>query len=185
MKTSKEIQRILLGELMPCMDGRLTAAPPKRRILHLCLYGLRNGWSTVRLFGVTRQERQLRAKDSAEQMQAAVFEIFSILGRGIWIQEQPNALACLCQGWRAVLLTAEWEEETQTLCLCAFTGRSPLAERSCNRLMQLVVNRLEGRAEPLEIQKKPARFFKWPFLKQNKKRKEKQDRNASGSDPKK
>ena len=88
----RELRDILLGRTELEEDGRLSAVPPGQ--VHL-FQGVSDGAWGVRIFGVARRTLPLKTGLSRKDAPAVVRRIMQDLGRGLFLRETPEAVACL------------------------------------------------------------------------------------------
>lgn len=151
-----EIRRALLGHTTQQEDGTLAVVQPGQKVI---FQGVRNGWGSVRLFGVGRNMRRY-AGASEEAMEQAK-EAFRHVGRAITLSNLPEGKACLCRlpFGAPVLLTAQWREGE--LEIAAYAGRSPIAPlrrlwllKRMERYLPPAFTRVEVKPEPKPLKEK-------------------------------
>ncbi len=116
-----EIKRVLMGRVVLGEDGRLIALPAGT-ILRTPI-GIGDGADAVLLLGVSRRIRRYGTKDSKARLMEAAKKSMQNVGRGLALNEQPEAIACLIRYvlTRPAVLVFTWEDGTPTL--TAWTGR--------------------------------------------------------------
>ena len=116
-----EIKRVLLGRAVLADDGRLMAIPAGT--LMKTPIGIGDGATAVRFLGVSRRIRRYATKDGRSRVNATVTKAMQNIGRGLILNEQPEATACLIRYilTRPAVLVFTWEDGTPTL--TAWTGR--------------------------------------------------------------
>ena len=123
MKDAKkaEIKRVLLGRAILADDGRLIAIPAGTFMK--TPIGIGDGAGAVGLFGMSRRICRYETKDGRARINATVTKAMQNIGRGLILNEQPEATACLIRYvlTRPAVLVFTWEDGTPTL--TAWTGR--------------------------------------------------------------
>ena len=123
MKDQKraEIRRVLLGRVVLAQDGRLTALPAGTFMK--TPIGVGDGASAVRFFGMFRRIRRYQTKDGKTRVTEAAKKAMQNVGRGLFLNEQPDAVACLLRYIlsRPAVLVFTFEDGVPTL--TAWTGR--------------------------------------------------------------
>ena len=123
MKDAKkaEIRRVLLGRAVLATDGRLIAIPAGTFMKSPV--GIGDGAASVLLFGMLRRIRRYETKDGRARVNAAVTKAMQNVGRGLILNEQSEAAACLIRYLltRPVVLVFTYEDGIPTL--TAWTGR--------------------------------------------------------------
>lgn len=128
----KEIRSILLGRTIMGDNGKLTSLPKGE--FHLPL-GVADGAAAIRFLGVARHARRykssLNEKDTLAAAEAAMREI----GRGLSLQEQPEAAACLIRYMltRPVVLTFRYMDGIPVL--AGWSGRGIMGWISIRRAL--------------------------------------------------
>lgn len=117
----KEIRRVLLGKAVLATDGRLIAVPAGTFMK--TPIGIGDGANAVRFFGMSRRVRRYETKDSRARVAGAAKTAMQNIGRGLILNEQPEATACLIRYilTRPAVLVFTWEDGVPTL--SAWTGR--------------------------------------------------------------
>ena len=123
MKDAKrvEIKRVLMGRAILADDGRLIAVPAGTFMK--TPIGIGDGAGAVRFLGVSRRIRRYETKDGKARVNDTVTKAMQNIGRGLILNEQPEATACLIRYilTRPAVLVFTWEDGTPTL--TAWTGR--------------------------------------------------------------
>lgn len=123
MKDAKkaEIKRVLLGRAILAEDGRLIAIPAGTFMK--TPIGIGDGAGAVGIFGMSRRIRRYETKDGRARITEAAKKSMQNIGRGLILNEQPEAAACLIRYvlTRPAVLVFTWEDGTPTL--TAWTGR--------------------------------------------------------------
>ena len=123
MKDAKkaEIKRVLLGRAVLAEDGRLIAVPAGTFMK--TPIGIGDGATAVRLLGIKRRTRRYKTKEGESRVTRAVTKAMQDVGRGLILNEQPEAIACLVRYilTRPAVLVFTLEEGVPTL--TAWTGR--------------------------------------------------------------
>ena len=123
MKDAKraEIKRVLMGRAILADDGRLIAVPAGTFMK--TPIGIGDGATAVRFLGMSRRIRRYETKDGRARVNATVTKAMQNIGRGLILNEQPEATACLIRYilTRPAVLVFTWEDGTPTL--TAWTGR--------------------------------------------------------------
>ena len=123
MKDAKkaEIKRVLLGRAVLADDGRLIAIPAGTFMK--TPIGIGDGASAVGIFGMSHRIRRYETKDGRTRITEAAKKSMQNIGRGLILNEQPEAAACLIRYvlTRPAVLVFTWEDGTPTL--TAWTGR--------------------------------------------------------------
>ena len=123
MKDAKkaEIKRVLLGRAILAEDGRLIAIPAGTFMK--TPIGIGDGASAVGIFGMSHRIRRYETKDGRTRITEAAKKSMQNIGRGLILNEQPEAAACLIRYvlTRPAVLVFTWEDGTPTL--TAWTGR--------------------------------------------------------------
>ena len=123
MKDEKkaEIKRVLMGRAVLGEDGRLIAVPAGT--LMRTPIGIGDGADAVLFLGVARRIRHYASKDGKARIVEAAKKSMQNIGRGLYLNEQPEAIACLIRYilTRPAVLVFTWEDGTPTL--TAWTGR--------------------------------------------------------------
>lgn len=129
-----EIRRVLLGRAVLAEDGRLAAL--SAGTLMKTPIGVGDGAGAVGIFGVTRRIRRYGTKDGKARVSAAAAKAMQNVGRGLILNEQPEALACLIRYvlTRPVVLTFDYEGGAPML--TAWTGRGLTAWFAMNRAIK-------------------------------------------------
>ena len=123
MKDAKraEIKRVLMGRAVLAEDGRLIAVPAGTFLK--TPIGIGDGAGAVRILGVARRVRRYETKDGRARVNAAVTKALQNVGRGLILNKQPEAAACLIRYvlTRPAVLVFTWDDGAPTL--TAWTGR--------------------------------------------------------------
>ena len=123
MKDAKkaEIKRVLMGRAVLATDGRLIAVPGGTFMK--TPIGIGDGAGAVMFLGMSRRIRRYETKDGRARVTEAVKKSMQNIGRGLILNEQSEAVACLIRYLltRPVVLVFTWENSTPTL--TAWTGR--------------------------------------------------------------
>ena len=123
MKDAKkaEIKRVLLGRAVLADDGRLIAIPAGTFMK--TPIGIGDGASAVGIFGMSHRIRRYETKDGRTRITEAAKKSMQNIGRGLILNEQPEATACLIRYvlTRPAVLVFTWEDGTPML--TAWTGR--------------------------------------------------------------
>ena len=123
MKDAKkaEIKRVLLGRAILADDGRLIAIPAGTFMK--TPIGIGDGAGAVGIFGMSRRIRRYETKDGRARINTTVTKSMQNIGRGLILNEQPEATACLIRYvlTRPAVLVFTWEDGTPML--TAWTGR--------------------------------------------------------------
>ena len=129
-----EIKRVLLGRAVLADDGRLMAIPAGT--LMKTPIGIGDGATAVRFLGVSRRIRRYATKDGRARVNATVTKAMQNIGRGLILNEQPEATACLIRYvlTRPAVLVFTWEDGTPTL--TAWTGRGLTGRISLRRAIR-------------------------------------------------
>ena len=116
----KEIKRILLGKTKILEDGRLSTLEDGDYIMPR---GISDGAGAVRFLGVAKRSRILRTELDDRKLKEAVKKAMQNIGRGIVLQKEPEAIACLLRYLltRPVVLCFSYQGEEPVLSAC--TGR--------------------------------------------------------------
>ena len=130
MKKTEEIRFLLMGKLIALDDGRVVESEQGWRS------GLPDGWSWLRLFGLSRRAQRFTADLPGEELQKAGIEALRHMGHLLVMSEAPMVPAALYRSWATeyALLTAEMEDDK--LVLTAFAARSPIGGIKCRRLLK-------------------------------------------------
>ena len=117
-----EIRRVLMGRAVLAEDGRLAAVPAGTFMK--TPIGVGDGAVSVLLFGVRRRVRRYETKDGKARVAAAARKAMQNIGRGLILNEQREATACLIRYvlTRPVALVFTWEDGTPTLTAGAGRG---------------------------------------------------------------
>ena len=123
MKDSKkaEVKRVLMGRTMPREDGTLAALPAG--MIMPTPIGIGDGAAETWLFGLKRRVRRYVTKDKRDRVAAVAKKAMQNTGRGVTLNEQPEAVACLVRYilTRPAMLVFSFENDIPTL--TAWTGR--------------------------------------------------------------
>ena len=116
-----EIKRVLLGRAVLAQDGRLIALPAGTFMK--TPIGIGDGATAVRLLGISRRVRRYETKDGRARVTEAARKAMRNIGRGLILNEQPEAVACLLRYilTRPAVLVFAYENGAPTL--TAWTGR--------------------------------------------------------------
>lgn len=130
MNKTEEIRFLLMGRLIALDDGRVVESEQGWRS------GLPDGWSWLRLFGLSRRVQRFTADLPTEELQRAGIEALRHMGHLLVMSEAPMVPAALYRSWATeyALLTAEMEDDK--LVLTAFAARSPIGGIKCRRLLK-------------------------------------------------
>ena len=135
MKDAKteEIRRVLLGRVAPGPDGWLIPIPKGEFVLPV---GIADGAGAVRFLGMTRRVRRYGTKRGRTWVLATAGKAMEDLGRGVSLQEQPEAAACLIRYvlTRPAVLVFGYEDGAPTL--TAWTGRGLTGRLSLRRAIR-------------------------------------------------
>ena len=117
---NKEIRQILLGKTKILHDGRLSTLEDGDYIMPR---GIADGAGAVRFLGIARRARVLETKLSEWKLKEAVRNSMQNIGRGVVLQEEPEAIACLLRYilTRPAVLCFSYQGEQPVL--AAYTGR--------------------------------------------------------------
>ena len=116
-----EIKRVLMGRAVLATDGRLIAIPAGT--IMKTPIGIGDGATAVFFLGVRRRIRRYETKDGRARVTEAARKAMQNIGRGLILNEQPEAVACLMRYilTRPAVLVFTWEDGAPTL--TAWTGR--------------------------------------------------------------
>ena len=116
----KENKRVLLGKTKILNDGRLSTLEDGDYIMPR---GIADGAGAVRFLGVARRARVLESKLSEWKLKEAVRTAMQNVGRGLVLQEEPEAIACLLRYvlTRPAVLCFFYQDEQPVL--AAYSGR--------------------------------------------------------------
>ena len=116
----KEIRQVLLGKTKILNDGRLSTLEDGD---YMMPRGIADGAGAVRFFGVARRARVLEGKLSEWNMKEAVRSAMRNIGRGLALQEDPEAVACLLRYvlTKPAVLCFYYQGESPVL--AAYSGR--------------------------------------------------------------
>ena len=117
----QEIARVLRGRTLIAEDGRLVAMGKGELRMPM---GITDGAVSVRFFGVGRKERRLEASCTENRARQIAFEVMKDIGRGLYLPEQPEAVACIIRYVLTgpVVLVFDYRDEIPVL--TAWAGRS-------------------------------------------------------------
>ena len=143
MNKTEEIRFLLMGRLTVLEDGRVVE---NEQGWHS---GLPDGWSWLRLFGLSRRAQNYTADLPEEELRRAGIEALQHIGHMLVMSEAPMVPAALYRSWSTeyALLTAEVEDDK--LILTAFCGRSPVGGFKCRRLLKKCAEFLPEGVEPV------------------------------------
>ena len=151
MKDAKraEIKRVLLGRAVLADDCRLIAVPAGTFMK--TPIGIGDGAGAVRFLGVSRRIRRYETKNGRAHVNAAVTKAMQNIGRGLILNEQLEATACLIRYilTRPAVLVFTWEDGTPTL--TAWTGRGLTGRISLRRAIRAFEKGLPDRMTANEI----------------------------------
>ena len=123
MKDAKkaEIRRALLGKAVLATDGRLIVVPAGTFMK--TPIGVGDGAGAVMILGMSRRIRRYETKDGKACVMDAARRSMQNIGRGLILNEQPEAAACLIRYVLTlpVVLVFTYEDGTPTLTV--WTGR--------------------------------------------------------------
>ena len=88
-----EIKRVLMGKAVLAEDGRLVAVPAG--VWMPTPIGIGDGAGAVRVLGVSGRVRTYATKNGRERVMAIAKKSMQNVGRGLALNEQPEAVACL------------------------------------------------------------------------------------------
>ena len=116
-----EIRRVLLGRAVLAQDGRLIALPAGTFMK--TPIGIGDGASAVRILGMMRRVRRYQTKDGRKRVAESAKKSMQNIGRGLILNEQPEAVACLIRYilTRPVVAVFTYENDAPTLTV--WTGR--------------------------------------------------------------
>ena len=141
----QEIARVLMGRTLIAEDGRLVAMGKGELRMPL---GITDGAISARFFGVGRREQRLEAACTEKRARQIAFEVMKDIGRGLYLPEQPDAVACLI---RYVLtgpavLVFDYREEIPIL--TAWAGRSLTGWISRRRALSAFLKKMPKQLKP-------------------------------------
>ena len=152
MKDEKkaEIKRVLLGRAVLGEDGRLIAIPAGTFLR--TPIGIGDGADAVLFLGMARRIRRYASKDSRARINEAAAKAMQNIGRGLYLNEQPEATACLIRYvlTRPAVLVFTWEEGLPTL--TAWTGRGLTGWISLRRAISAFEQGLPDSMKAIEVQ---------------------------------
>ena len=135
----REIRRVLMGKTLLAEDGRLIAMEKGELSIPL---GITDGALGARLLGVGTTERRFSAACSEEKARDLAFAVMLELGRGLYLPQQPEAVACFIRYFltRPAVLAFNYYEGVPVLTAC--TGRGITAWISRRRALNAFLKRL-------------------------------------------
>ena len=144
-----EIKRVLMGRAILAQDGRLIAIPAGT--LMKTPIGIGDGAAAVGILGLSRRVRRYETKDGRARINKAVTTSMQNIGRGLILNEQPEAAACLIRNvlTRPAVLVFTWEDGTPTL--TAWTGRGLTGWISLRRAIKAFEKGLPDTMTPDEV----------------------------------
>ena len=144
-----EIKRVLMGRAVLADDGQLVAVPAGTFMR--TPIGLGDGAVSVLLLGVRRRIRRYETKNGKARIMETVLKSMQNIGRGLILNEQSEATACLIRYvlTRPVVLVFTWEDGTPTL--TAWTGRGLTGWISLRRAIKAFENGLPDTMKANEL----------------------------------
>ena len=155
-KAKQEIRRVLMGRTLVAEDGRLVAMEKGRMRMPM---GVRDGAVGAFFLGVCKKARRLKVTCAQEKARTLAFGVMQDIGRGLYLPEQPEAIACLIRYvlTRPAVLIFDYQEGVPML--TAWTGRGITGWISLRRALKAFLKRmpkqfsLSGEASPEEQEK--------------------------------
>ena len=129
-----EIRRVLLGRAVLTEDGRLAAIPAGT--LMKTPIGVGDGAGAVGILGVTRRVRRYGTKDGRTRVMEAAKKAMQNIGRGLVLNEQPEAVACLLRYVLTRPVVLVFTHENGAVELTAWTGRGLTAWLALRRAIK-------------------------------------------------
>ena len=116
----KEIKKILLGRTKLLEDGRLSTLGEGDFMIPR---GVVDGATGVRILGVARRAKILQSDLPDRKLEDAVRKAMQNIGRGLVLQAEPDAIACLLRYIfsRPAVLCFSWQDGLPVI--GAYTGR--------------------------------------------------------------
>ena len=140
----KEIRQVLLGKTKLLNDGRLSSLEAGD---YMMPRGIADGAGAVRFFGVARRARVLDGRLSEWKLKEAVRKAMQNIGRGLVLQEDPEAIACLLRYvlTKPAVLCFHYQGEQPVL--AAYSGRGLTGWISRRRAMNTFRKQLPDTVE--------------------------------------
>ena len=147
-----EVRRVLLGDVERGPDGRLRPIPADGEFR--IPVGIADGAFSARFFGVSRRVRIYETNETKSRVMDAAKNAMADIGRGLALDEQPDAAACLIRYilTRPAVLTFDYDENGVPT-LTAWTGRWLTSWISLWRATRAFERRLPDSIKPIKTVK--------------------------------
>ena len=138
-EAKQELRRVLMGRTLIAEDGRLIAMEKGATRLPI---GIGDGAVGACFFGICRKVRRLKVSCSEEWARRLAFDVMKDIGRGLYLPEQPEAVACLFRYvlTRPAVLVFDFVEGVPVL--TAWAGRGLTAWLSLRRALNAFIKRM-------------------------------------------
>ena len=178
-----EIRRVLLGRAVLAEDGRLMAIPAGTFMP--TPIGVGDGAGAVGILGMSRRIRRYDTKDGKPRVMAAAKKAMQIVGRGLVLNEQPEAVACLLRYVLTRPVVLVFTHENGAVELTAWTGRGVTGRLSLRRAIKAFEQGLPDTMQPIEYKPpKPVKEKKEKPKKEKKPKREKKPKQEKQPKPK-
>ena len=138
-EAKQELRRVLMGRTLIAEDGRLIAMEKGATRLPM---GIGDGAVGTCFFGICRKARRLKVTSSEEKAKILAFDVMKDVGRGLYLPEQPEAVACLIRYVlsRPAVLVFDYVEGEPVL--TAWAGRGITAWISLRRALNGFIKKM-------------------------------------------
>lgn len=138
-EAKQEIRRVLMGRTLLAEDGRLVAMEKGRLKMPL---GVADGAGAACFFGIRRRTVRLDVSCAKPRARELAFQRMREVGRGLYLPEQPEAIACLIRYvlTRPAVLVFDYQDEVPLL--TAWAGRGLTGWISNRRAIRAFVKQL-------------------------------------------
>ena len=149
----KEIRSVLLGRTVLLDDGRIAVLPSGE--FHFSP-GISDGAGAVRFFGVTSRSETFETKLSQQKVTNTALRCMQEIGRGLFLQEQPDTVACLIRYMltKPTVLTFRYIDGVPVL--TAWCGRSIMGLVSMRRALKDFNDELKEMTDDITVSEEKA-----------------------------